>query len=625
MPQFLLRLSTPPTADDPEQARIARQLYYLAWLGILITAFFLFFDLVLLHDNFGWSDVIISGTAVVMALLVVLLRQGYIRLVSVLMILNALIAIMLASFRNVGVRNPAMLMVPLLLMLCSVLMGSRVTTLFAMITGAMATVLYLNERSGVFYPQPPVVDADYLFVVLVMIGITTVILHFTVNQIVQSAQQIRQQAAELQDKNQRLEQIQATLEARTQQLSKLNAELQLEMTERARTEAALRQQQKLESMGLLAGGVAHDFNNLLTSILSQSGLALRRLAPEHLARQHIDKAIQSTQRAADLTRQLLAYAGKATFQIEPVDLNQLIKANSGLLETVLRRNATLHLELDSDLPAVAADRGQLQQVLMNLAINAAEAIDHEHGEIRLKTHTVELQRPTDPTSFVGAPPVAGSYVCLEVIDNGVGMGAATLEKIFDPFFSTKARGHGLGLSAVLGVVQALHGGLQVQSEEQIGTTFCVYLPATAARSMANSHVIGANVTQPNGLVLVIDDEEPVREAVAEMLTSVGYRTAVASNGADGIALFQQLQNQTATVLLDVVMPGMSGIETLQKLRTMAPEVQVILSSGYVDTALPVSLLTDQHTAFLAKPYTLEQLLKAMANSVHAVQSVESAL
>lgn len=614
MPQFLSRLFTPPIARNPEQERIARQLYYLVCMGVGIALFIVFFNLVILKEDFGWGEAITSGSGVVMAILLLLLRRGYIRLVSILMILNALGAIGLASFRNIGIRNPAMLVIPLLLMLCSVLMGTRVTSLFAVITGAMATFLYLNEQNGAVYPQHPIVNADYLVIMLVMISVTTVILHFTVNQIVQSAQQIRQQAAELQDKNQRLEQVQATLEARTQQLSKLNAELQLEMAERARTEAALRQQQKLESMGLLAGGVAHDFNNLLTSILSQSGLALRRLAPDNAARQHIDKAIQSTQRAADLTRQLLAYAGKATFQIEPVDLNQLIKANSGLLETVLRRNATLQLQLEPDLPAVAADRGQLQQVLMNLVINASEAIEHDHGEIRLKTHTVDLQTLPDPAAFVGTLPSPGQYVCLEVIDNGMGMEAATLEKIFDPFFSTKARGHGLGLSAVLGVVQGLHGGLQVQSDQQIGTTFCVYLPATAARVEVSPVSAGANTTHPSGLVLVIDDEDPVREAVSEMLTSVGYRTVEAANGVEGLTLFQQYQNEIATVLLDVIMPGMSGVETLQKLRAVDPQVQVILSSGYVDTALPATMLANQHTTFLAKPYTIEQLLKVMAGA-----------
>jgi signal transduction histidine kinase/CheY-like chemotaxis protein len=431
---------------------------------------------------------------------------------------------------------------------------------------------------------------------------------------VQSAQQIRQQAAELHDKNQRLEKTQAALEARTQQLSKLNAELQLEMAERARTEVALRQKQKLESIGLLAGGVAHDFNNLLTSILSQSSLALRRLAPEQAARQHVEKAIQSTQQAADLTRQLLAYAGKATFQVEPVDLNQLIQANSGLFETVLRGNATLHVSLQTNLPAVAADRGQLQQVLMNLIINASEAIEHEHGKITLKTYTVDLQSENDPTAFVGIPPSPGAYVCLAVTDNGVGMDATILEKIFDPFFSTKARGHGLGLSAVLGVVQALHGGLQVQSAPQSGTVFCVYLPATNEYLPVSTTTTSPNpLAHPNGLVLVIDDEDLVREAVAEMLNSVGYRTLVAANGTEGLALFNQFQNEIGTVLLDVVMPGMSGTETLQKLRTVDTQVKVILSSGYVDTALPGDLLEHTHTTFLAKPYTLEQLLRVMAS------------
>lgn len=610
--QFFSYILTPPTVADPTQAHTARLLHYLLLLGVPIAFSFVIFDTEVRAGIPGWGDMIAGCAGIVMVVLIVLLRYGYVQLATILMIFNALGAIGLAGFNNLGIRNPAIMVIPLLLMLCSLLLSSRVTTLFAIGIGGMATWLYLMEQKQGFYPQPTRIDSDYLLIVLITIAMTTLILHFTLRQIVQSAQRIRQQADELHLQNQRLAQIQIALEERTQQLSKLNAELQLEMNERARTEATLRQKQKLESVGLLAGGVAHDFNNLLTSILNQSDLALRRLNNEQKARQHIEKAIHSTQRAADLTRQLLAYAGKARFQIELVDVNQLIYDNHNLLVTALQHNAALQLVLLPELPAIAADRGQLQQVLMNLVINAFEAIVHDHGQITITTSTVAFTTAVDPITFVGAPPSAGNYVCLEVSDNGNGMEQSLLEKIFDPFFSTKKQGHGLGLSVVLGVVQALHGGLQVQSRPAQGSTFRVYLPASTQKLPANQPTaLLALQQQYDQLVLVIDDEEPVRDAVVEMLNTIGYRTIVAPNGLEGLAILGQRQAEIGTVLLDIVMPGISGLETFQKIRILDDTIKVILSSGYSDSSLPDTVLLHPTTAFLAKPYTLEQLHKTM--------------
>lgn len=613
MSKFFSHFIKPPPLADPEQARLARLLYPLLLMGIPIAFSFVIFDSELHAGDASWGDWVAVAAGLMLLPLLFLLRRGYVWLVSLLLILTSFGAISIASFANIGLRNPAMQIVPLVLLICSVLLGSRSATLFAVSTAALAIALYLREQYGTPYPQPLRPDFEYLMVIIILIGVATLLLHFTINQIVQGAAQIRQQADELHSKNQRLEQIQGMLEARTQQLSQLNSELQQEMNERARTEAALRQKQKLESVGLLAGGVAHDFNNLLFGILGQSALALRQLPAEQTARQHIEKAVQSAERAADLTRQLLAYAGKARFQIEPLDLNQLIQANSGLLETVVQRNSRLQLHLQPQLPTVNSDRGQLQQVLMNLVINASEAITHAQGQIVIKTAAITLTDDQDPTAFVGDLPNPGAYVRLEVSDNGCGIEHEVLEKIFDPFFSTKERGHGLGLSVVLGVVQALRGGLQVQSQLQKGSTFCVYLPANPEQAAAEETIEVAAILPPSAqLVLVIDDEAPVREAAAEMLTGMGYRTLTASNGYEGFALFHQRQGEIDAVLLDVVMPGMNGPETLEKIRLLNKRVKVILSSGYTATALPDALLQQPATSFLAKPYSWEQLLKAMA-------------
>jgi len=607
-----LQIFQPPVPADPDAARIARQLYYLLLLGIPLAFSFLLFDVEVRSWQWDWHDLIPGGTGLVLIGLLALVHYGYLRLAANGIIVMPLIAISLASFTNMGIRNPALMPIPLLLMLSSLLLSSRMTTLFATITGVMVILLYFDEQSRALPIQVPLLDSDYLLVVLATIAATALILHFTLTQLLQSNQRIHQQAEELHAQNQRLIQIQTDLEARTHQLSRLNAELQLEMNERARTEASLRQKQKLESVGLLAGGVAHDFNNLLTSILNQSDLALRRLHDAPKAQQHIEKALQSTQRAADLTRQLLAYAGKAPFHVEPIDVNGLIQANYSLLETVLQRNASLQFDLQPELPAIVSDRGQLQQVLMNLVINALEAIDHDEGNVLIKTATVTLTDPLDPAAFVGLTPSPGAYVCLTVSDNGVGMAPSTIEKIFDPFFSTKQRGHGLGLSVVLGVIQALHGALQVESQSGVGSRFCVYLPASLEAPRPIPMNTQSSLYRPQDqLVLVIDDEEPVRDAVVEMLNTLGYRTLAATSGLEGIALFTQRQAEISTIVLDITMPGINGLETLQKIRAHNATVSVILSSGYTDAVVPEELLQQPATVFLAKPYRLAQLYEAM--------------
>lgn len=618
MHTLLGRILTPPTVSDPSQARVVQQLYYLLLLGLPIALTFLVMDEEVRGGVARWNDLIGGFVGLVLLVTILILRRGYVRIAATLLVLSCLGAISLASFYNIGIRNPSMIAVPVILMVCSIMLGSRPTALFATIMALMATFLYFYERSGVHYPQPVVADSNYWLVNLLLIGMTAVVLHLTINQTVKSEERNRRQAAELQVQNRQLARTQLALEARTHQLSKLNAELQSEMDERQRTEAALRQKQKLESIGLLAGGIAHDFNNLLTSILNQSDMALRRIESDDKARQHLAKAIQSTQRAADLTRQLLAYAGKARFQVEALDLNELVRANSALLETVLQHNSHLQLALDPNLPAVMSDRGQLQQILMNLVINAAESITHEHGAIVIRTTATALADPLDPTTFVGSPPAAGDYVCLEICDNGCGIEADVLEKIFDPFFSTKEQGNGLGLSAVLGVVQSLQGSLQVQSAPQVGSAFRVFLPASSAAAMVaaplapyafDSAAEGLALAQ---LVLIIDDEGVVRETAEDMLASLGYRTLSAANGYDGLAIFEQHGEQIHMVLLDVVMPGIDGLETLGKLRTLSARTPVILCSGYSDSAMPEAVLRHPTTHFLAKPYTISQLANMMA-------------
>ena len=251
-----------------------------------------------------------------------------------------------------------------------------------------------------------------------------------------------------------------------------------DISEQLQTERALREKQKMESLGMLAGGLAHDFNNMLTSILSQASLVASQLPSEDKLQKHIGRVVTSAERASDLTRQLLAYAGKAEIQPELIDLNQLVLDNVTLLESMRPDKTTIELNLRPKLPPVRAERGQLQQLVMNLVINAAEALSEGGGIVRIATSLEMGPFALPETQLIGGVELpAGPYVCLEVRDTGSGMSPDTLERIFDPFFTTKKSGHGLGLSATLGIVSSFGGGIAVSSTLEIGSLFRVYLPA----------------------------------------------------------------------------------------------------------------------------------------------------
>ena len=391
-----------------------------------------------------------------------------------------------------------------------------------------------------------------------------------------------------------------------------------DITEDKLQEESVRQAQKLESLGVLAGGIAHDFNNLLTGMLGQTSLAKFKLTRGQSATEHIDKAITSAERASDLTRQLLAYAGKGNFQITALDLTQLIREITGLLETALPNRAALQLHLEDSLLPIEADRGQIQQVVMNLVINATEALPPEGGYVQIKTTNHFLTDEGDMSSSTGDKLLPGHYVMLQISDNGCGMDEKIRSRIFDPFFSTKPSGHGLGLSATLGIMRTHHGDIQVQSQLDIGTSFTLLFPAMPA---ARRTPVGApepvEVAQvPSSYVLVVDDEATIRELAADILTAEGISVYLAASGMEGIEHFRQHPGQIALVLLDLKMPGLSGEDTLQALRQIDPQVNVILSSGYSETEVTNHFREGEIIAFLQKPYNVDLLLE----HVHRVLS-----
>ena len=354
-----------------------------------------------------------------------------------------------------------------------------------------------------------------------------------------------------------------------------------DVTERKRLEEQLRHTQKLESLGVLAGGVAHDFNNLLTGILGNASLALETVSTHHPVRGMLRDLVSASERASHLTRQLLAYAGKGRFLIEPLNLSALVREIAALIQTSIPKNVQLRLELVDDLPWIEADASQVQQVVMNLVINGAEAIaQNENGSVLVATSIQNVDEHYLLTTLAGVSELSpGTYVSLDVHDTGCGMDDATASRIFDPFFTTKFTGRGLGLAAVQGIVRGHKGAMKVYSCPGQGTTFKVLFPATEQVEVPRK-VIVPHIQASSELILVVDDEDIVRRTVKSMLERDGFRVIVAENGKEGVELFQVLSDKVAAVLLDMTMPIMNGEEAYSRLKAIRPDVKVILSSGY---------------------------------------------
>ena len=392
-------------------------------------------------------------------------------------------------------------------------------------------------------------------------------------------------------------------------------------SERLLAQQALNHAQRLQSLGLLAGGVAHDFNNLLVAMLGQTSLAMRLIPPENRARQHVERAVNAANRAALLTRQLLAYSGRGHFQAISLDVNSLITQNLELFHVGIPSDIELQTELADALPPIIADPGQIQQVIMNLIINGAEAIENGRGHVTVTTGIQQIDGSDSRyQQFTATSLRAGTYVTIDVHDNGCGMAPETIERIFDPFYTNKSSGHGLGLAAVQGIVRGHNGGLGVYSEPGTGTTFKLLFPASdKAESAPSQGEQFSDISAPDTTILVIDDDDMVRESVHDILSTSGYSVLEATDGRTGIELFIEQQARINLILLDLTMPGLSGQETLRELRHISADVAVILSSGYNQVEAARTLLGRSRVGFLQKPYTEAELLKRVAKHLTATE------
>ncbi len=388
-----------------------------------------------------------------------------------------------------------------------------------------------------------------------------------------------------------------------------------DITERKMEEERLRQAQKLESLGLLAGGVAHDFNNLLVGVIGNASLASEMLEADHPAAELVQGVIKAGEQAAHLTRQMLAYSGKGKFLMEQLDLSVLVPEMVSLVQPSIPKKIALRMDLDDKLPSIEADRGQVQQVFMNLALNAAEAIGSQEGAITVSTG---LQVVDD--AFVRIHPEAaslepGQYVSLAVRDTGCGMDESTRAKIFDPFFSTKFIGRGLGLAAVAGILRGHKAAILVTSAPGRGTTFTVLFPPSARSGKMTAPAPANRTVRGSGVVLVIDDEEVVREMARRTLERDGYTVLVAESGPAAIDILKRRPGKVDLAVLDLSMPGMNGEEVLPALRRLRPEMKVFVSSGYSEAEAMSMFHGQRVSGFIQKPYTSAALAERVSHAL----------
>jgi PAS domain S-box-containing protein len=386
--------------------------------------------------------------------------------------------------------------------------------------------------------------------------------------------------------------------------------------ENRRLEAQVQHAQRLQSLGIMAGGLAHDFNNLLTIILGNARIALSDVPPESPAVAKLAEIETATSRAAELTSQMLAYSGKGRFTLRTVNLSRLAEEIANLLQTVVSKKTAVQFNLASDLPPIEADDAQIRQIVMNLIANAAEAIGEGGGVIRISTGVVDADRTYLSGTYFDDQLPAGRYVYLEVWDTGCGMTAETQTKIFDPFFTTKFTGRGLGLAAVIGIVRAHRGALMVSSQPGRGSTFRLLFPGTdKAEEVRPEEPAGARVWQNRGTILVVDDEPGMRNLARAILENSGFTVLTACDGADAIGVFGRHAGEVAAIVLDLTMPVMNGEEAAAELHRMRAEVPIILSSGFSEQDVAGRFPGKSLAGFLKKPYQPAELTETVQRAI----------
>jgi len=369
--------------------------------------------------------------------------------------------------------------------------------------------------------------------------------------------------------------------------------------------------QRLESLGVLAGGIAHDFNNILAAIQGNAELLKMQIDGNQESREHLDNIEAGCSHAADLCRQMLAYAGQGRYLIQQINVSELVRSMARLIEVSIPKNVQLEYHLDTDVPMVECDVAQLEQVVINLLTNAAEAIGDASGTITITTGSTLTDTNTLEHCYGSEELRSGEHVYIEVVDDGCGISDETRQHMFEPFFTTKFTGRGLGMSAILGIMRSNHGCIQIDSRPGCGSAIRVFLPPAKGKVKQSMEETMPGHFTASGMVLVVDDEPAVQKVACRMLAHMGFETLTANDGDESLDVYQRHQDEIVVVLLDLTMPKMSGDKVFEALQRIRPDVKVLISSGYGEARLSERFRGQQSIAFVQKPYNVKQLRQAM--------------
>ncbi|MBW2569153.1 MAG: response regulator [Deltaproteobacteria bacterium] len=404
-----------------------------------------------------------------------------------------------------------------------------------------------------------------------------------------------------------IKKIMSDLEISHNNLAERNVELDNTLKELKSTQKQLLHAQKMESMGILAGGIAHDFNNLLSGILGYASLLKIKIGPDHLAYKYADTIEQSAVKASRLTQQLLTFSRGGEYQAQAINLNRIIEETLHILERTISKKIQIVKSLASDLWRVEADPSQIEQVLMNLSINAHDAMP-TGGKLTVTTENFHLNNGSN-TGYVEAAP--GNYVKMSISDTGEGIPEGIQNKIFDPFFSTKGKekGTGLGLAVVYGVVKNHGGYISVESDPDRGTIFEILFPMFDKLEETTDIVSELKVKGGRETILLVDDEEMLRSLGQEILLQKEYTVLLASNGIEAIQLYKKQEGNIDLVVLDMIMPKMDGLETYKRLKEMNPSLKILITSGYSEDTQNHKKFRNGIEGFIQKPYKINTLIK----------------